>query len=93
MYLSLSLCYSFFLVIRSPDGRRNIMHLTHSMVKMFCGNLDMKDDKNFPHLTRMNNGGTRLSRSVRVNHTKPDEPKDMLPAFDFRSLHRMFLTA
>ncbi|XP_040874362.1 homeobox-leucine zipper protein HDG11 [Glycine max] len=60
-------------VVRSPDVKRNIMHLTHRMVKMFCGNLDMQDNPNFPNLTRMNNNGVKLS--IRVNHTGPNEPK------------------
>ncbi|KAK7399839.1 hypothetical protein VNO78_11032 [Psophocarpus tetragonolobus] len=63
-------------VIRSPKGRRNIMHLTHRMVKTFCGALNMKDNKNFPHLTRMDNGGIRIS--IRVNNTQPDLPKGMI---------------
>lgn len=62
-----------FSVVRSPDVKRNIMHLTHRMVKMFCGNLDMQDNPNFPNLTRMNNNGVKLS--IRVNHTGPNEPK------------------
>ncbi|TKY59718.1 Homeobox-leucine zipper protein HDG12 [Spatholobus suberectus] len=63
-------------VIRSPEGRRSIMHLAHRMVKNFCRTLDMQDNTNFPHLTRMNNGGVRVS--VRMNNTEPGVPKGMI---------------
>ncbi|CAJ1935433.1 unnamed protein product [Sphenostylis stenocarpa] len=63
-------------VIRSPDSRRNVMHLTRRMVKSFGGSLCMQDNTNFPHLTRMNNGGIRVA--VRMNLTEPGEPKGMI---------------
>ncbi|RDX76969.1 Homeobox-leucine zipper protein HDG11, partial [Mucuna pruriens] len=68
--------YSLFSVIRLPEGRKSVMHLAHRMVKGFCGTLDMQDNTNFSHLTRMNNGGVRVS--VRVNNTEPGVPKGMI---------------
>ncbi|TKY59717.1 Homeobox-leucine zipper protein HDG12 [Spatholobus suberectus] len=62
-------------VIKSREGRRSIMHLAHRMVKTFCRTLDMQDN-NFPHLTRINNGGVRVS--VRMNNREPDVPKGMI---------------
>nr|KYP50288.1 Homeobox-leucine zipper protein HDG12 [Cajanus cajan] len=63
-------------VIRSLEGRKSIIKLAHRMVKTFCGNLDMQGDTNFPHLTKMNDDGIRLS--VHVNNTKPNAPKGMI---------------
>ncbi|ESW30853.1 hypothetical protein PHAVU_002G187900, partial [Phaseolus vulgaris] len=63
-------------VIRTAESRRNIMRLTRRMVKCYCESLCMKDNTNFPHLTRMNNSGVRVA--VRVNMSDPGEPKGMI---------------
>lgn len=52
------------------------MNLSQRMVKIFLENLAMKDNGNFSHLTKMNNGEVRLS--VRVNNTDLGVPRGMI---------------
>nr|KYP50289.1 Homeobox-leucine zipper protein HDG11 [Cajanus cajan] len=63
-------------VVKSLEGRKSIMQLAHRMVKIFCRTLDMEDNTNFPHLTRINNGEVTIS--VRMNKTVSDVPKGMI---------------
>ncbi|GER27243.1 homeobox-leucine zipper family protein, partial [Striga asiatica] len=55
-------------VITSYDGRRNVMKLSHRMVKNFCEALSMSDNLDFPHLSDFENSG------VRISFRKSDEP-------------------
>lgn len=48
-------------VIHSPEGRRNLMKLSHKMVKNFCQVLNMSDRLDFPHLSELYNSGVRVS--------------------------------
>ncbi|CAA0813484.1 Homeobox-leucine zipper protein HDG11 [Striga hermonthica] len=55
-------------VITSFEGRRNVMKLSHRMVKNFCEALSMSDNLDFPHLSDFENSG------VRISFRKSDEP-------------------
>lgn len=48
-------------VIHSAEGRRNLMKLSHKMVKNFCQVLNMSDRLDFPHLSELYNSGVRVS--------------------------------
>ncbi|CAA0809376.1 Homeobox-leucine zipper protein HDG8 [Striga hermonthica] len=48
-------------VIDSSKGRKNLMALSHRMVKNFCEALSMSDNLDFPHLSELNNCGIRVS--------------------------------
>ncbi|KAK6154095.1 hypothetical protein DH2020_013734 [Rehmannia glutinosa] len=55
-------------VIESIEGQRNLMKLSHRMVKNFCEALSMSDKLDFPHLSDFENSG------VRVSFRKSNEP-------------------
>ncbi|GFP82392.1 homeobox-leucine zipper protein roc8 [Phtheirospermum japonicum] len=55
-------------VIASAGGQRNLMKLSHRMVKTFCEALSMSDKLDFPHLSEFENSG------VRVSFRKSNEP-------------------
>ncbi|XP_073128696.1 homeobox-leucine zipper protein HDG11-like [Henckelia pumila] len=48
-------------VIQSTECRRNLMKLSHRMVKNFCEMLSMSEELDFPHWSAMNNSGVRIS--------------------------------
>ncbi|KAL8477711.1 hypothetical protein ACS0TY_029853 [Phlomoides rotata] len=52
-------------VIKSLEGRRNLMRLSHRMVKSLSEILSMMDKLDFPHLSELNNTGVRVS--VRIS--------------------------
>ncbi|KAB1211362.1 Homeobox-leucine zipper protein ROC8 [Morella rubra] len=62
-------------VFSLPEGRRNIMTLSHRMVKDFCGTLSMSGKLDFPHLSEVHNSGVRIA----VRHsTEPGQPSGMI---------------
>ncbi|CAI9758119.1 unnamed protein product [Fraxinus pennsylvanica] len=50
-----------FSVIDSAEGRRNLMQLSHRMIKMFSEILSMSSNLAFPPTSEWNNSGTRVS--------------------------------
>ncbi|KAI3451346.1 hypothetical protein Pfo_008011 [Paulownia fortunei] len=59
-------------VIDSSEGRRNLMWLSHRMVKNFCEVLSMSDKLDFPHLSELNNSGVRVSLRKSNGPGQPD---------------------
>ncbi|XP_051117799.1 homeobox-leucine zipper protein ROC8-like [Andrographis paniculata] len=55
-------------VIDSIEGRRNLMRLSHRMIKDFSEALSMSEKLEFPHLSEFKNSGVRVSlrRSVGI---------------------------
>ncbi|KAK6125911.1 hypothetical protein DH2020_040348 [Rehmannia glutinosa] len=53
-------------------GRRNLMRLSHKMVKNFCEVLSMSDKLDFPHLSELNNSGVRVSLRKSNGPGQPD---------------------
>lgn len=54
--LRCSLIFLLHSVISSLEGQRNVMKLSHRMVKSFCEVLSMSDKLDFPHLSDQNSG-------------------------------------
>ncbi|CAA3015665.1 homeobox-leucine zipper HDG11-like, partial [Olea europaea subsp. europaea] len=48
-------------VVDSAEGRRNLMKLSHRMIKSFFEILRMSNDQAFPHTYELNNSGVRIS--------------------------------
>ncbi|KAG8373525.1 hypothetical protein BUALT_Bualt11G0033200 [Buddleja alternifolia] len=59
-------------VIDSLEGRRNLMKLSHRMVKSFCEVLSMSDKLDFAHLSEMKNSGVRVSLRKSDGLGQPD---------------------
>lgn len=49
------------LMIDSAEGRRNLMKLSHRMIKMFSEMLSMSSNLAFPNTSELNNSGIRVS--------------------------------
>lgn len=54
--LKCSIIFFCHLVISSLEGQRNVMKLSHRMVKIFCEVLSMSDKLDFPQLSDQNSG-------------------------------------
>ncbi|KAK4430476.1 Homeobox-leucine zipper protein ROC8 [Sesamum alatum] len=59
-------------VIDSLEGRRNLMKLSHRMMKNFCEALSMSDKLDFPHLSEFKNSGVRVSLRKSNGLGQPD---------------------
>ncbi|KAL7104189.1 hypothetical protein ACP275_08G228200 [Erythranthe tilingii] len=59
-------------VIDSSEGRRNLMKLSHRMIKNFCEVLGMSDRLDFPYLSELNNSGVRVSLRKSDGQGQPD---------------------
>lgn len=66
------LCFLVYSVIDSSEGRKNLMRLSHRMVKDFCEILSMSDRLDFPHLSELNNSGVRVSLRKSNGAGEPD---------------------
>ncbi|KAK4480053.1 hypothetical protein RD792_013110 [Penstemon davidsonii] len=59
-------------VIDSAEGRRNLMKLSHRMVRNFCEVLGMSDKLEFPNLSELNNSGVGVSLRKSDGLGQPD---------------------